>query len=367
MEQTENLFDIWLNNTNKMMDGWKTMAQQWNGETSSLNGGFDFSKAQQQWMDNYQAMFQGMSSPFGSSFNAFNNNTTRDAFFNMLKSTDIYTRLFQLWQPVFQQMQSGPFNVQDAWKLINPEHFRSFVDTLFGIDTNAMNKGFMDQYMQLMNMWTNSMGSANKSFGQMFGNGMPFFGSMSQMNPQSMAAWYSELMRSYQKSFSPFFGQTTNGTMPPIEPLSGIVELWGTYMSKVSQMQSLLYKTSIAAWEKVMESTANKAKDGQTHDNFQEFYNEWSTINEQEYTALFNTEEFAALQGEVLKLQSEIAKTYEKQMEAVLQPYPIVLRSQLEEVYKTNHDLRQRIDELERMVAELNDTLKASKEQGSNQ
>jgi hypothetical protein len=123
-------------------------------------------------------------------------------------------------------------------------------------------------------------------------------------------------------------------------------------------MQTLLYKTGISAWEKVVVFMNERAAEGKSTASFDEFYNEWSAINEREYVALFNTDEFASLQADLLKVQMEMARTYEKQMEAVLQPYPVVLRSQLEEVYKTNHELRSRINDLERTLTELQERMK---------
>jgi hypothetical protein len=270
---------------------------------------------------------------------------------------DIYTHLFQLWQPVFRQMQQGSFNPQDFWKTIEPAGFKSFVDKLFGMNQGKMMQGFVEQYAQYMKMNADMMSDAGKSISQSFGNGNPFFVPFGGMNTQTAANWYTDFLRTTQRSFAPFVGQTTDGTAPFAEPLSGMVELWGKYISKVNEMQTLLYKTSITAWETVMKRMTESAAEGKTTNSFEEFYNEWSAINEKEYVALFNTEEFAALQGELLRLQTEVARTYEKQMEGFLQQYPVVLRSQLEEVYKTNHELRTRINDLERMIAELKNSI----------
>jgi hypothetical protein len=361
MERSETVFDTWFNNTSKMMNDWKNSTDKWTGDQGHMWEGMG--KMQQQWMDGYQSMLRNMSSfTSGGSFNPFNHSTTQDAFFNMLKSMDIYTHLFQLWQPVFRQMQQDKTFPQDFWKMIDPAGFRSFVDKLFGIDQGKMMQCFVEQYAQFMRMYTDAMGSAGKSFSQSFTNGNPFSNAFPGMNPQTMTAWYTDMMRTTHRSFAPFYGQTSDGTTPFTEPLSSMLERWGSYTSKVNEMQTLLYKTSISAWENVVKSMNDRLAEGKATTSFDEFYNEWSAINEKEYVALFNTEEFAALQGELLKMQTEMARTYEKQMEAFLQPYPVVLRSQLEGVYKTNHELRTRINDLERMITELQNTMKTTAE-----
>jgi hypothetical protein len=313
-------------------------------------------KMQQAWMDSFGAMMNTMQTPpmYGTNTaNPFGHQTIRDAFSNMLKSADIYTRLMQLWQPMFQSMQNNSFNPQDFWKQVDQNAFKSFIDRLFGFDSSAAMKNYMDQWMRIATMWFNSSTDASKHFGSMFSNAMPFMSGMMQMNPQTMVNWYTEMTRSAQRSFSPFLGTTSNGTTPSFQPLMELMERWGNYFTKMNQMQTLLYKTGVSAWEKVMQATADRASKGEALTDFNQFYNEWSTINEKEFVALFNTEEYAVLQGELIKLNSEVNKMYEKQMETFLQPYPVVFRSQLEEVYKTNHELRQKINTLEKQVNEL--------------
>lgn len=252
-------------------------------------------------------------------------------------------------------MQNNNFNPQDFWKLVDQNDFKNFVDRLFGFDMVTPMQNFMNQSAQMMQMWQNTAKEASKNWGQMFGNGMPFFSSMSQMNPGSMADWYTEMMRSTQRSFTPFFANTQTGNTPPysVQPMFEMMEKWGNNVTKTNQLQSMYYRTSVAAWEKVVQVMSDKAGAGEAMTDFNEFYNLWSTINEQEFVALFNTEEYAALQGELIKHNSELNRMYEKQMEAYLQPFPVVFRSQLDEVYKINHELRSKINELERTVNEI--------------
>ena len=363
MEQTSTVFDTWFNTTTKLVNDWREMTDKLNGEQKNIWE--EAGKMQQTWMNSFQQMMQNMQTPFtagGTSFNPFSHNTTQDAFFNMLKSTDIYTRLFQLWQPVFNAMQNNSFNPQDFWKLIDQNGFKNFVDRLFGFDAASPMKNFMDQSTQIMKMWFDSSSEASKNFGQMFGNSMPFFNAMTQMNPQTMTNWFMEMSRSAQRSFAPFMGSTSNGATSSFsfQPMMDLMEKWGNYMTKVNQMQTMFYKTSVSAWEKVMQTMADRAQQGNALTDFNQFYNEWSAINEREFVVLFNTDEYAALQGELLKLSAELSKTYEKQMETLLQPYPVVFRSQLDEVYKVNHELRTRINNLEKIIVELQNTIKSS-------
>jgi hypothetical protein len=329
MEKTDNIFDSWYTNTSKMMNDWTSMANPMNPD-----------KMQQQWMDNYKSMMDTMTSPMFNSKNAFFDNTARDTFFSMLKSTDIYTRLYQLWQPIISKMQNEQFNPQEIWKMLDPKDFRAFVDKLFGIDRSSIMQQFFSQYNQMLGIFNNMSNSGQ--------------------NPASN--WYMDLFKSTQTGFSPFLNQMGAGQMPDASASWADLERWGKYLEKINQVQSLLYKTSIVAWENTVKAMTEKSAAGAPVSNFDEFYNEWSAINEKEYVSLFNTEEYAVLQGELLELQTAIAKSLEDKMELFLQPYPVVLRSQLDQLHKTNHELRNRINDLERMVAELQDSLKGKEQ-----
>jgi hypothetical protein len=329
MERTNNIFDAWYTNTSKMMNDWTAMVTCCNPD-----------KMQQQWIDNYKSMMDSMTSPMFSGIKGFTDNTARDTFLNMLKSADIYTRLYQLWQPVMSKMQNEQFNPQDIWKILDPKEFRSFVDKLFGIDQGLVIQQFFNQYNQMVN----------------------FFNSMSSVTQGSANNWYADLFKSSQADFSPYFNQMDAGKMTDIGTIWADLERWGKYLTKINEIQSLLYKTSISAWENTVKKIIEKSADGTPVNDFEEFYNEWSAINEKEYVSLFNTQEYAVLQGEFLELQTAIAKSSQEKMEAFLQPFPIVLKSQLDQLYKTNHELRNRINDLERMFEELQDSLK-TKEQ----
>jgi hypothetical protein len=358
MDKKETTFTNWFDQANSMMADWKNYFDKVN--TLQNNGWDDVRKMQQQWMENYQSLLRNASL---SPITPFNNKVTQEAFTNTMKSTEVYLQLFQLWQPFFRQLQSNSVNTEDFWKLVDPSAFKTFVDNLFQIDGSSVMQRFMSQYNQMANLWMSTSNNNGKSYSNMFSNSMPFFNMSSQLSPESVMKWNMEFFRSTMRSFAPHFASTTNGTPPSFEQLSVLTERSLKYMEALNRLQNLLYKTSVSAWEKVMESVASKTKDNKLPNTFDEFYNEWSAINEKEFVKLFSTDEYAATQGELLNLQSEMTKVYEKQMESLLQPYPVVLRSQLDDVHKQNHELRKKINDLEKRFSEMTSVKKTSEVQ----
>ena len=365
MEQSNTTFNTWYSNATKMMNDWHEMAEKLNADQKPLWD--DAAKIQQKWIQDFQSMVQNMQNPFmpgGKS--SFSQNTMKGVFDNMLNSTDMYTRLYKLWQPVFDSMQNNSFQHEDFWKLVDPQGFKEFVDKLFNYTSFNPMKDFMDKSNQAMKHWFDSATDTGKNFSQMFGSNA-FPNAFTHITPESMSNWYMEMMRSSQRSFASFFGNGSSAASGiNFDSIAEVMEKWREYVSKGNQMQNMIYKTSASAWEKVMQLITERGKEGTPVSNFNEFYNEWSAINEKEFVELFNTDEYAALQAELIKLNSELNRAYEKQMEIFMQPFPVVHKSQLEDLYRINHELRTKLNELERTVAELRETIKVNAQNKEN-
>ena len=77
-----------------------------------------------------------------------------------------------------------------------------------------------------------------------------------------------------------------------------------------------------------------------------EMYSEWVKTNEQLFTELFASEVFSKVKGETLNLSMEVKNHFEKQFESAFQNYPIVFKSEVEEMQKTIFELRKQVKEL---------------------
>ncbi|HWY38431.1 MAG TPA: poly(R)-hydroxyalkanoic acid synthase subunit PhaE, partial [Bacteroidia bacterium] len=84
---------------------------------------------------------------------------------------------------------------------------------------------------------------------------------------------------------------------------------------------------------------------------FNEFYNEWVKTNEELLTELFASEEFSKIKGELVNTSMDVKKHFEKQFENVFGIYPVVFRSEVDELYKTIHDLKKQVKALETRLA----------------
>jgi len=130
-----------------------------------------------------------------------------------------------------------------------------------------------------------------------------------------------------------------------------------TYSIKLAQIQYLLNKTGKSVAEEVGKLIAEKSKSLDLSNSFQTFFNDWVAINEKHYTQLYATEEFSKLKSELITLSLDVKKNIEQQFENKIEHLPLVVKSELNELYQTIHDLKKTIKALE---AKVNTTSKAT-------
>ena len=116
---------------------------------------------------------------------------------------------------------------------------------------------------------------------------------------------------------------------------------------KLAQIQYLLYTTGQKVAEEVATTITEKAKTNDFSFSVQPFFNEWVKINEKHYSELFGTDTFSKLKAEILTLSLDVKKNIEKQFENRIEHLPLVVKSELNELYQTIHDLKKTIKNLE--------------------
>jgi polyhydroxyalkanoate synthesis regulator phasin len=122
------------------------------------------------------------------------------------------------------------------------------------------------------------------------------------------------------------------------------------YSVKQAELQSFLQLTAKKSVEKIAQQYAEKFSDPKNltqTPTAQELYSEWVKVNEQLFTELFASEEFSKVKGETLNLTNEVKKHFEKQFENTFSNFPVVFKSDVEELEKTVYELKKQVKELQ--------------------
>jgi hypothetical protein len=186
------------------------------------------------------------------------------------------------------------------------------------------------------------------------------FTNISNEYPQLISGDFAKLTDMYKhaqnvfgKSFEPILKLTQAGKeKEAVEANIALLDKISEYSVKQAQLQQHMYSTT----QKALEESAKKAFEKMTPEtlqaqSFTEFYNEWLKTNETLFTELFESSEYSKLKGEILSISMDVKKQFEKQYESVFAIYPIVFKSETEELYKTVYELKKQVKALETRLA----------------
>lgn len=278
--------------------------------------------------------------------------TVKDNLGKLLGGSNAYMKLYAIWQPLLKTMQEKTLTPDLYGKLVNPAEYRDLLDKVFGFDPEAA-RLMMEQATRLLELSTGSAQQFTKPWAEATSASLNALPRFAEGHTESFITILHSLFNAFENSVGKVFH------VPPVGKdreklellLRGIDDLT-VYAAKATEYQHVMYVTGMAAMEKVIEKLAEKVRSGEEIKQFDEFFDIWIDVSEQSYFNLFQTEEFAKLQGELLDSALNVKMRFAKIMELSLYSYPVALRSEMDDLYKTVHALKKRVRELEKQAQE---------------
>ena len=359
MNTNANPFAQWQN----AMNGMNNMSQ-WNNWMNNLSNNNWMNQMQNMNpfnMDAYKQSTEGMTSAFNQYYKMLNSNMTdwsknlqggtlQDVYKNMVNSGEAFTKFAEMWAPMFKAMQDKTFNMDMYKQSINPDMYKEMMDKYFGFMPESNR-----QYMQNM---TNMMTEGMK---QMSNNGMNGFQQMrSMMNNNSVnpTEMFSNMMNGYNTfntmmtdAAGPFNKMVTpNKYTKAMGEWSDIANRAMVYNIKNAELQFMVYTQGSKVMDALAENVAKKVQEGTEVKSMLGLYQEWLNISDKTFVALFESDAYSKLMGEVGSLDMKLKKDIELQVEKSFSGLPIATRSELDELYKTIYDLKKQVRQLESMM-----------------
>jgi polyhydroxyalkanoate synthesis regulator phasin len=231
------------------------------------------------------------------------------------------------------------------------ENYHNLTKQLFGdFYTGGNLKEFYDNSLsQVQNFFTNQNNLGKEYFAQVQ-NITKEFPQLFNGNLEKMKEAYTNANNVFGKTFEPLLKVTTPGKeKESIEAIITLMDKVTEYSIKQSELQFHLQNTMRASVENVAKQYSEKfqSADFTKAPDTQEVYNEWIKTNEKLFAELFASEEFSKIKGETMNLAMDVKKHFEKQFESVMVNFPIVLKSDVEELQKTIYDLKKQVKELQ--------------------
>jgi hypothetical protein len=337
-------------------DTWKKAQDAW------FENIIETTKRTQQLFLNPQNSNNGLqdfySSWFKAAWDSLSSHTTsderviKDGLAKVLGSTNAYLKLYEMWLPLLKACSDKTLNPDAYQALIDPTRHKELLDKVFGFDPEAT-KLMLEQASKLLALYTGSFESASKPWADAANASLGVFPNIAEGHPEAVLKIFHSLFTAFENTAGRAFH------VPPVGKDREKVELLlrgfddlSVYAAKNTEYQHMVYSTGLVAMEKVIVKLADKVQSGEEIKQFDEFFDIWVDVNEQAYFQLFQTEDFSRLQAELLDAGLNVRQHFFKIMEMQFYDLPLVLRSEMDDLYKTVYDLKRKVRTLEQQVKE---------------
>jgi class III poly(R)-hydroxyalkanoic acid synthase PhaE subunit len=351
MESTKNYFDTWLKSQEQVFGNLTEMTKRFQQALHGLGGnaggmpGFGgFQDLYTSWTTSVLNALQGTGSP--------DINLLRETISKTLTGSNAYLKLYEIWQPLFKAIQERAASPDCYKDLTDPAKYKEMLDRIFGFDPTAVST-IVGQTTKLLETLAGSSQGFMKPWLDAAGKGYKDFPDMMEGHPESFMKIFHTLFSAFDSTAGRAFHVPAVGKdREKIELLLRSLDDLSVYLARKTEFEHMMYITGIRAFEKAIATVADKVSKGEEFKKFDEFFDLWFDVSEKAYYALFQTQDFSKKQGELLEASVNVRQHFFKLMELYLYDFPIALRSEMDDLYKTIYDLKKKVKSLEKQVVE---------------
>jgi class III poly(R)-hydroxyalkanoic acid synthase PhaE subunit len=352
MESTKDYFDIWRKSQELVFGNLTEMTQKFQQGLQGLGGNV----GGMQGFGGFQDMYTSWAK---SVMNALQGTETADMDFvketlsKTLTCSIAYQKLYEIWLPFFKAIQEKSVSPNSYKDLTDPAKFKEMMDRVFGFDPTAVSQ-MVEQATKLLETLGGYSQGFLKPWLDASGKSFKEFPNIMEGHPESVMKIFHTLFRAFDSTVGRAFHVPAVGKdREKIELLLRSLDDLSVYLAKRTEYEHTMYVTGLGAFEKAIATLADKVSKGEEFKRFDEFFDLWISVSEKAYYALFQTQEFSKMQGELLETSAHLRQHNFKLMELYLYDFPIALRSEMDALYKTVYDLKKKVKSLEKQIGEV--------------
>ncbi|HAM50131.1 MAG TPA: hypothetical protein DCP92_05350 [Nitrospiraceae bacterium] len=354
MEKAQDFFDRWVKSQEKFREDWIEKAKKLQQTLFSLKGGTEGSSAAPgEFFNIYNSWITAVVDAMKETGDS-NVDVIKETLSKTFSSSNVYIKLYEVWLPLLKAIQERTFSA-DAYKdLIDPAKYKEVIDKIFGLSSAEALIELYDEITKLIQ----TFGISARGFVEPWTDAIQSsIGTLPQFvegRPESLMNIFHNVFAAFDNTFGKIFHVPAVGKdREKIELLLRSFDDISIYMAKNTEYQHMMYVTGLTAMEKVIETVARRIKAQEEIKSFDEFFDLWLEVNEKAYYALFQTEDFSKIQGQLADASMSVRKHFFKLMELYLYDFPIALRTEMDDLYKTIYDLKKKVKVLEKQIKSL--------------
>jgi polyhydroxyalkanoate synthase subunit PhaE len=301
----------------------------------------------------YNSLVNSMNSAYDTMTKNMGGSFNRDTFSNFVQGNQMFYKMQEFFQPMINAMQKGQFNMDAFKNQFTANSYNDLTKQLFGNMYNAAStKEFYDNGIkQLQDFFANQNNLGKEYYAQMQNISKEFPNLFNGDSATAMKHFYGQMQNVFGKTFEPLLRLINPGKeKESIEEVIALMDKLADYTVKQAELQAFLQTTTKTSVEKIAQKYSEKYSDPKIYTTLpsaEDMYNEWIKTNEQLFTELFASDEFSKVKADALSLSLDVKKHFEKQMEGALHNFPVVLKSEVEEMQKTIYDLKKQVKDLQ--------------------
>lgn len=352
MERTKDFFDIWLKSQERIFENLAETSkkfQQASWGPGVKGGGTSDAGAFRNIYTSWTTAVLNALRETGTS----NMNVMKDTLSKTLSGSTAYLKLYEIWLPLFKAIQEKTLSPDAYSDLADPAKYKEVLDRIFAFDSDAVSQ-FSVQAAKFLETFAGPAQRFTKPWTEAAGESLKTFPQFMEGHPESFMNIFHTMFNAFDSTIGRIFHVPAVGKdREKIELLLRSFDDLSVYLARNIEYEQMMYVTGLAAFEKVVAKVAENIRSGKEIKGFDEFFDIWIDVNEKTYYALFQTEDFSKAQGELLEASLNVRKHFFKLMELYLYDFPIALRSEMDDLYRTVYELKKKVKSLEKQFKEV--------------
>jgi hypothetical protein len=302
------------------------------------------------WLSTLNTSYDAITKNLNGSFN-------KDVFTNFVQGNQLYSKIQEFFTPIIDSLQKGQFNFEAFKNHFSVDNYSNLTKQLFGNVYNGapIKEVYDNGIKQLQHFFTSQHDLSKEYFEKVKSIGNEFPNLFSKDTTASINEFYGKINNVFGKTFEPLLKVVTPGKEKEnIETTISLLDKLTEYSFKQAELQLHLQSTTQKSIEKIAKEYSEKFSNPSTLSqipNTQDIYNDWIKVTEQLFTDLFASDEFSKVKADALNLSLDVKKHFEKQFEDVYANYPLVFKSETEDLHKAIYDLKKQVKELQTKLA----------------
>ncbi|MFC1852325.1 poly(R)-hydroxyalkanoic acid synthase subunit PhaE [candidate division CSSED10-310 bacterium] len=258
-------------------------------------------------------------------------------------------KLFEFWVPLYKSLTQDVLQ-SDYAEIFDPEAYKKVIDHTFAFISPQNFQSFYQEISKFIEMIITGGSDASGVMADLLAQNNKLFTELMAGKTDAVLDVYQRITENYKKGLAIVIETSGGKKAEYLKTIQNLIDNYTAYLITATKFQQSLHQTGLNAMDRVFKEVDTIRKKGESLKSYDEFFALWVTTNESLFQTLMSSDDYSKLQGELGGSALKIKIEFQKLLEMMFENFPIARRSEIDELYKTIHDLKQRLRAVEKKV-----------------